>query len=98
MIDDVTAKNAQKHRVSTVESKSAEYFRTVEGRKFLGVSVHHLGGTVYRGVAAAVEAGKVDGVMDSSKATIWHAVQAFAKPRGVGSICPRDGKPGTACM
>lgn len=84
-------------RTSSVESKGAEYFKTVEGRKYLGVSVHHLGATVYAGVTKAVQSGQVDGVKDPAKATIWHAVQAFAKPQGASKKCPRDGNPGTAC-
>jgi hypothetical protein len=79
-----------------VESKSAEYFKTVEGRKYLGVSVHHLGATVYAGVTKAVQSGEVDGVKDPAKATIWHAVQAFAKPQGASKKCPRDGNSGAA--
>lgn len=78
---------------------SPAYFKTTEGRKFLGISVNHLLETLYPAVVAACHAPYTRGdgsSIEPKDARIFDAVNAYCKPRTAEMICPTDGQKGTS--
>ena len=98
---------AQNRRGSAHRRQDAAELATATELLLLrGPSVHHLKATL---VPAAVRAiidikrsvghehqDAFDELDDSSKASIWHMVHAYAKPCSAKTICPRDGDMGCA--
>lgn len=76
-----------------------DYWKTPEGRKLLGVSVHHLTRKFKEKTMNAIQSPAFFYSENSCKledATVWHAVTAYAKPKGEKIECPRDGELGCA--
>ena len=75
-------------------------------RSLLGPSIHHLETTLLPEVVGAIRSIKrghghpnqsaFDELDEPSKADMWHAVHAYAKPISATATCPRDGNVGSA--
>ena len=75
-------------------------------RSLLGVSVEHLSSTCVPAVLRAIDAIRtdvgrkhqqsIDDLPAPADASIWLAVESFGKPFSARTVCPRDGKMGSA--